>query len=97
MVTTAGWPMVCHYRKNWVTGPGHFHAYCYVERQFDPAAARKPPDLAQGVLAGDRLPAGDQVHRRGLPAAGDRIARLQRRLPRPEDLQRRRPALQTAV
>src|SRR6266404_2307218 len=75
-----------HNRKCVVTIPGLFHAYCYVERQFDPAAARSSPDLAEGLLARNRLPAGNQMCRRGVSAAGDRGARLQRRHPRPENV-----------
>ncbi len=44
-----------------------------------------------------RLPAGNQERRRRLPARADRGAGLQRRSPRPEDLQRRRHPVEVQV
>ena len=49
------------------------------------------------ATARHRLPAGDQIGGRVLPVRDVRGARLQRRHPRPEGLQRRRPALQAAA
>ena len=40
-----------------------FHAYSDLERQFGPAADRASRDLAEGLLARRRLPAGDQMRR----------------------------------
>ncbi len=61
------------------------HAHSHLERELHPPADRPSGDLAEGDLAGHRLPAGDQVPGRGLPARADRGARLQRGHPRPED------------
>jgi iron-sulfur cluster assembly accessory protein len=38
-------------------------AYCDVERQFHPAADRSSADLAEGLFARHRLPAGNQMRR----------------------------------
>src|SRR5216684_2648562 len=46
-----------------LTCPGLFHAHCYVERQFDQAAARSPADLAAGLYARYCLSAGNQMRR----------------------------------
>ena len=63
----------------------------------DQAADRKPGRLAARAAARHRLPAGDQVRGRRLPARGLRGARLQRGRPRPEDLQRRGDPLEIPV
>src|SRR3954452_21473881 len=74
-----------------------FDAYCFVERQLGPATDRASLNLAEGLRASHRLSAGDQMPRRGIPAGGDRGARLQRGYPRPESVQWRRAAFQAAV
>src|SRR3981081_1832258 len=48
-------------RKCVVTNQDPFDAYCYVERQFNQAAGRPSPDLAQGLRARHCLPAGNQM------------------------------------
>ena len=57
----------------------------------------EPRRLAARGPARRRLPAGNQVPGRGVPARAVRGAGLQRRDPRPEDLQRRRHPLEAAV
>jgi len=53
MIITALLHMVCHRSENvWlVTDRDPYDAYCYVERQFDQAAARPSADLAEGLRA----------------------------------------------
>ena len=56
-----------------------------------------PARLPEGGRARRDLPAGDQVPGRGVPARGDRGARLQRRDARAEDLQRRRHPVEASA
>src|SRR4051794_19348431 len=74
-VITASRAMVCHISKLWLR-PVLFHAHCYLERQLDPTAARASAELAEGLPARHRLPAGDQVPRRGISARADRGTRV---------------------
>ena len=69
----------------------------HLEHQRRARPARQPHALAARERARHRLPAGDQIRRRPVPARRDRGARLQRRDARPKGLQRRRHPVEAAA
>ena len=71
-------------------------AYRHLERQFHPTALAAAPRLFARGCARRALPAGNQIHRRSLPAARDRRRRIQCRRARAEGLERRRHPVEEA-